>query len=486
MSNAEALRQLAKEVIDAHEDRVVLKASILNSIDQIKSEVKECQKDAVNLLKTFTNQHQEMRKQLRTDLDQFMSGLNEAESIRLSNARENASQRQNEINQRTAVVDDFRKEVVDELRRIADSHKEMGRQLRTDLGQFMSILNAADSSRLSIAREDAGQRRDDISQIIAVVDDLRKDVIDKLREMTDAHKEMGRQLQSDLNQFMSGLNAAESIRLSNAMKDAGQRQSEISQRIAVVDDLRKDIVDELQKMAEAHQEMAGQLKTDLDQFVSGLSTAELDRKAAAHVYLDEVQADIRETASAWKELIQNIQAARATPHAPVANKSVEKAPAETAPQTPVFTKSEDTAPAETAPQTPVFTKSEDTAPAETAPQTPVFTESEDTVPAETEASFLSDEKKNSFNEVTESSSDNTIELEDVVSVEDIRLDMENIREKIIWVLQGHANGMRMTQVAEQLNVENWRSLIPIMRELLDEQILDKEGSLYLLGRRKST
>jgi hypothetical protein len=270
------------------------------------------------------------------------------------------------------------------------------------------------------------------------------------------------------------------------MKDAGQRQSEISQRIAVVDDLRKDIVDELQKMAEAHQEMAGQLKTDLDQFVSGLSTAELDRKAAAHVYLDEVQADIRETASAWKELIQNIQAARATPHAPVANKSVEKAPAETAPQTPVFTKSEDTAPAETAPQTPVFTKSEDTAPAETAPQTPVFTESEDTVPAETEASFLSDEKKNSFNEVTESSSDNTIELEDVVSVEDIRLDMENIREKIIWVLQGHANGMRMTQVAEQLNVENWRSLIPIMRELLDEQILDKEGSLYLLGRRKST
>jgi predicted Zn-ribbon and HTH transcriptional regulator len=448
MSNAEALRQLAKEVIDAHEDRVVLKASILNSIDQIKSEVKECQKDAVNLLKTFTNQHQEMRKQLRTDLDQFMSGLNEAESIRLSNARENASQRQNEINQRIAVVDDFRKDVVDELRRIADSHKEMGRQLRADLGQFMSILNAADSSRLSIAREDGGQRRDDISQIIAVVDDLRKDVIDKLREMTDAHKEMGGQLQSDLNQFMSGLNAAESIRLSNAMKDAGQRQSEISQRIVVVDDLRKDIVDELQKMAEAHQEMAEQLKTDLDLFVSGLSTAELDRKAAAHVYLDEVQADIRETASAWKELIQNIQAARATPHALVSNKSEDKAPAETAPQAFVLTKSEDIASAETA------------------------------------ASFLSYEKKTSFDEVTESLSDTAIELEDIVSVEDIPLDMENIREKIIWVLQGQANGMRMTQVAEQLNIENWRSLIPIMRELLDEQVLDKEGSLYLLGRRK--
>jgi predicted Zn-ribbon and HTH transcriptional regulator len=476
---------LAKEVIDAHEDRVVLKASILSSIDQIKSEVKECQKDAVNLLKMFTNQHQEMREQLRTDLDQFMSGLNEAESVRLSNARENASQRQNEISQRIAVVDDFRKDVVDELRRIADSHKEMGRQLRTDLGQFMSILNAADSSRLSIAREDAGQRRDDISQIIAVVDDLRKDVIDKLREMTDAHKEMGGQLQSDLNQFMSGLNAAESIRLSNAMKDAGQRQSEISQRIAVVDDLRKDIVDELQKMAEAHQEMAKQLKTDLDQFASGLSTAELDRKAAAHVYLDEVQADIRETASAWKELIQNIQAARATPHTPVANKSEDTAPAETTPQAPVLTKPEDTAPAETTPQAPVLTKSEDTAPAETTPQAPVLTKSEDTAPAENAAPFPPHEKKTSFNEVKESSSDKTIELEDIVSVEDIRLDMENIREKIIWVLQGHADGMRMTQIAEQLNVENWRSLIPVMRELLDEQVLEKEGSLYLLNRRIS-
>jgi flagellin-specific chaperone FliS len=314
---------------------------------------------------------------------------------------------------------------------------------------------------------------------------------------------MGGQLQSDLNQFMSGLNAAESIRLSNAMKDAGQRQSEISQRIAVVDDLRKDIVDELQKMAEAHQEMAGQLKTDLDQFVSGLSTAELDRKAAAHVYLDEVQADIRETASAWKELIQNIQAARATPHTPVANeaddtapaetapqalvptKPEDTAPAETAPQAPVPTKPEDTAPAETAPQAPVPTKPEDTAPAETAPQAPVPTKSEDTAPAENAAPFPPHEKKTSFNEVKESSSDKTIELEDIVSVEDIRLAMENIREKIIWVLQGHADGMRMTQIAEQLNVENWRSLIPVMRELLDEQVLEKEGSLYLLNRRIS-
>ena len=86
--------------------------------------------------------------------------------------------------------------------------------------------------------------------------------------------------------------------------------------------------------------------------------------------------------------------------------------------------------------------------------------------------------------MTEPSSDNTIELEDIVSVEDISLDMENIREKIIWVLQGHTNGMRMTQVAEQLNIENWRSLIPIMRELLDEQVLDKEGSLYVLGGRR--
>jgi len=259
MSNAEALRRLAEEVIDAHEDRVVLRASILNDIDQIKSETRECQKETVNLLRTFTGQHQ-----------------------------------------------------------------EMGKELRSELGQFMSDLNASESIRLSKAGEDAGRRQAEISRRNAEVDQLRNDTVDEIRQMADAHQEMGKQLRADLDQFMSGLDAAESGRLSIAREDAGQRQEEINRRVAVVDGLKNNLVDKLRQMADAHQEMGKQLRTDLDQFMSGLSQAESDRKAAAQAYLSEIHADIRETAAAWKELIHRIQTARAASPS-VATKTAETA-----------------------------------------------------------------------------------------------------------------------------------------------------------------
>jgi len=291
MSNAEALRRLAQEVIGAHEERVVLRASILNDINQIKSETRDCQKEAVNLLRTFSSQHQEMGKQLR----------------------------------------------------------------------------------------------------------------------------------SGLRQFMSGLNAAESSRLSTARQDGSQRQNEITQRIAVVDDLRKDLIDKLREMAEAHQEMGKQLRTDLDQFMSGLSGAESDRKTATQAYLSEVQADIRETAAAWKELIQRIQASRAASPSVVAEA------------------------------------------------------------AETTPSFPRNEKKTTIDEETIAPTDTTDEVQAHALDEDAGLNRENLRERIVTVLKEHADGMKMIQLAELLDIENWRSLIPVMRELLDERILDKDGSVYFIS-----
>jgi len=356
MSNAEALRRLAQEVIGAHEDRVFLRASILNDINQIKSETRDCQKEAVNLLRTFSSQHQ-----------------------------------------------------------------EMGKLLRSELGQFMSDLNAAESSRLSTAREDGGQRQDEVTQRIAVVDVLRKDLVDKLREMAEAHQEMGKQLRTELVEFMSDLNTAESSRLSTAREDGSQRQDEITQRIAVVDVLRKDLVDKLREMAEAHQEMGKQLRTDLDQFMSSLSEAESDRKTATQAYLSEVQADIRETAAAWKELIQRIQTARTE-------------------------------------------------------SSSVVTEA-----AETASSFLSDEKKNTFVEETIALSETSDGIQDHALDEDAGMNRENHRERIVTVLRNHKEGMKMIQVAELLGVENWRSLIPVMRELLDERILVKDSCLYFVN-----
>jgi hypothetical protein len=55
---------------------------------------------------------------------------------------------------------------------------------------------------------------------------------------------------------------------------------------------------------------------------------------------------------------------------------------------------------------------------------------------------------------------------------------EQLRDKIIDVVSDNPDGIKMTKIAEILGVENWRSLIPIMRQLLDEDELEKEGSLY--------
>jgi hypothetical protein len=453
MSNAEALRRLAQEVIDAHEDRVVLRASILNDIDQIKSETRECQKNTVDLLRTFARQHQEMGKQVKSELEQFVSDLNAAESTRVSNAKEDAGRRRDDIRQRITVVDDLRKDVVAKLRLMNAAHQEMSGQLRAELGRFMSDLDAAESSRLSTAQEDADRRQDDIRQRIVAVDDLRKDVIDKLREITEAHQEMGARLRAELDRFMSDLDVAESSRLSAAQEDAGQRQDEIRQRIAVVDNLRSDLIAELQEMAEAHQEMGKQLRVDLDQFMSGLSQAESNRKAVTQAYLSEVQADIRETATAWKELIHRIQAARA------GSPLVHTETAETAPS---FLKDEKKN----------IHVEESIAPSQTKDELEVH------APVETSLSFLDDEKKSTFVEESIASSQTADEIEINAPGDDTGLNQEDIRERIVLLLREHKDGMKMMHIAESLGIENWRSLIPIMRELLDEGALAKEGALY--------
>jgi len=87
-------------------------------------------------------------------------------------------------------------------------------------------------------------------------------------------------------------------------------------------------------------------------------------------------------------------------------------------------------------------------------------------------------KKNTFVEeaivTSRTSGENKVHAPD----EGAGLDREHLGEKIVAILREHADGMKMIQLAELLGIENWRSLIPVMRELLDERVLEKDGSLY--------
>ena len=63
-------------------------------------------------------------------------------------------------------------------------------------------------------------------------------------------------------------------------------------------------------------------------------------------------------------------------------------------------------------------------------------------------------------------------------VEEAIEEREQLRSKIIDIVADNPDGIKMTKIAEKLGIENWRSLIPVMRRFVDENELEKEGSLY--------
>ena len=54
---------------------------------------------------------------------------------------------------------------------------------------------------------------------------------------------------------------------------------------------------------------------------------------------------------------------------------------------------------------------------------------------------------------------------------------ENMRE-ILELLEDNPNGLRMVELADIMGFDNWCSMIPIMRELLDNGEVRKEDSTY--------
>lgn len=54
-------------------------------------------------------------------------------------------------------------------------------------------------------------------------------------------------------------------------------------------------------------------------------------------------------------------------------------------------------------------------------------------------------------------------------------------QKILNLIGDHPEGLRMVEIGEELGIENWRSLIPVMRELLDDEEIRKEGSTYFIA-----
>jgi len=53
-----------------------------------------------------------------------------------------------------------------------------------------------------------------------------------------------------------------------------------------------------------------------------------------------------------------------------------------------------------------------------------------------------------------------------------------LKAKVLALIAGSEEGMKLAAVAEQLGFESWRDLLPVARELVEEGKVEKEGSVY--------
>ena len=57
-------------------------------------------------------------------------------------------------------------------------------------------------------------------------------------------------------------------------------------------------------------------------------------------------------------------------------------------------------------------------------------------------------------------------------------EQEDLGGRILDLIEDNPKGLKMTQIADMLDIENWRSLIPVMRELMDDGEIKKEDTQY--------
>lgn len=57
-------------------------------------------------------------------------------------------------------------------------------------------------------------------------------------------------------------------------------------------------------------------------------------------------------------------------------------------------------------------------------------------------------------------------------------DMEALKGQIVRALKESSDGLKMIQVADSLHIDQWRTLIPVMRDMQDNGEIRKEGPFY--------
>jgi len=325
---------------------------------------------------------------------------------------------------------DIKKETGHLLNDFGKVHAAMSKELKVDLARFKSDLDAAEGERKKTDQAEVKQRSVDIENLLSDFD--------------SAHQEMTDEMRAELARFKSDLDAAEGER----KKDD---QAEISERKDYIMDLKdkaRELIDEFDK---AHGDMAQTLRAELARFKSDLDASEHERKKTDQAEVSQRSVDIENLLSdfdtAHQEMADNLRAELARFKTDLDASEDERK------------KRDQGETRETAEAWRNLLSAMQAARGSAVVAGPAGVEAKVTVETVEEA-------------IEEP-------VEEVVAEEaEPEIEEEDLGGRILDLIEDNPEGLKMTQIGDMLGVVNWRSLIPIMRVLIDDGEIRKEDMLY--------
>jgi len=235
-------------------------------------------------------------------------------------------------------------------------------------------------------------------------------------------------------------------------------------RVSGINLIKKETVDLLNTFGKSREEMADNLRAELAKVKPELQAAESERKAADQAELNQRSVDIENLLSdfdtAHQEMADNLRAelAKVKPELQAAESE---------------RKAKDQAEIrETTAAWKELLSAMQTARGHTVVAGPVEVEVE--VEVKTVEEVIEEPAKEA-EEVEEVEEEEAIE--EVIADEEEEIE-EDLGGRILDLLEDNTEGLKMTQIADMLGIESWRILIPVIRGLIDDEEIRKEGTLY--------
>ena len=516
---ANDLRRLAEEIAGAYEERMrsisALKTETSEKLANFRTNLEESNRARSESVQA---ELKDMGDNLRSELDNFTTGLarfksdlDAAEKNRKDDAQAEISDRRGYIadlknatinllsdfeNARnemwtglksqlvnfTSELAGFRKEMSqaskERLESIRSELKMMGDDLRSELAGFMSMLNQfktdldqAEITRKEEAQAEIGNRKQELQGILGGTRNLLKAYGTAREQMWAELKSRLDAFTSELSQFKADLDRAENER----QEEMGR---EISERREHIENLKGDTRNLISDFENARKQMWRSLKSELDGFTSMLAQFKTDLDRAENERQETVGGELKERAEELRATLSNFSSDLSASVADMLGElKKDRSEAAEAWNTilsamrsgggmTLTTPDEPVTPAEPEPETPA--EAVEKTKEEPARQMEDIMETEEQVQPEAAEEQAAEEQAPEPDSEAPAEQRNT------------EIDTQTLHEEIISLLQDSPDGLRMVEVAEQLRIENWRSLIPIMRELLDDGELKKEESTYFV------